>query len=126
MHERKIVAIVNNDLDMRYLARVRLKEAGYGVRLYDNTEDALQLIDNPANIAVLDCHNPPLGGLELFRRLRSAHSMPVIFTSGSIELVEKAFQENPTQPELCVCVLELPNLARHVRDLIGPANPPEF
>jgi DNA-binding response OmpR family regulator len=34
-----------------------------------------------ADLALLDKTNPPLGGVELFKRLRARHRMPIIFLS---------------------------------------------
>lgn len=46
------------------------------------TDEALEgLLEWPADIALLDKTNPPLGGIELFLRLRRHTSMPVIFLS---------------------------------------------
>ncbi len=60
------IAIVNNEDWLRdFLARA-LKAEGYAVRTYANTADALTLCEQPADLAILDRTNPPLGGVELF------------------------------------------------------------
>lgn len=120
MPERKIVAVVNNELDIRYYARRFLKDAGYGVRLYDNTEDALQLIDRPADLAILDTYNPPLGGVELCRRLRGAVTMPVIFMSGQNGVAEEELRGSGFEADRYVCVTSVMHIADIVRDTIGP------
>lgn len=117
--ERKHVAVVNNDLDARRNARWYLQEARYCVRLYDNSQDALQLINKPADLAVLDGYIPPFGGVELFKRLRAAHCMPVIFMSGDIGTIEEQLRSKMLRPEKYISVRDLHHLATHVHDLIG-------
>jgi two-component system, OmpR family, response regulator ChvI len=80
------IAIVNNEkLITEALAR-SLRDAGYEVRVYDRTDVALDaLLAEPADLAFLDRTNPPLGGVELFRRLRQHTDMPVVFLSSWAE-----------------------------------------
>ena len=85
MRRKPSVAIVNNERIIATSLRMALEAEGFLVRTYADTASALGLIDDPADIALLDKTNPPLGGIELFRRLRSAHSMPVIFLSAWAE-----------------------------------------
>lgn len=120
MPKRKIVALVNDNLDFRYQARQLLKAAGYGVRLYDNTQDALQLIDNPADLAILDRTNPPLGGVELCRRLRAAHTMPVIFMAASDDIAEQELRGTGFEADRYESIMHLSRIATIVRDTIGP------
>lgn len=75
------IAVVNDERNIRQSLRWEFERQGYQVRLFASTADALDLIDNPADLALLDYMNPPLGGIELFRRLRRRHRMPVIFLS---------------------------------------------
>lgn len=120
MPNPKIVAVVNDDLDIRFQARQLLKIAGYGVRLYDNTLDALQLIDKPADLAILDRTNPPLGGVKLCRRLRAAHPMPVIFMATREDIAEKQLRGSGFEADRYECITSLSRIAMIVRDIIGP------
>lgn len=77
----RTIAIVNNEYHLRASLRIAFEAEGFEVREYANTQDALEVCDNPVDLALLDKTNPPLGGIELFRRIRKRHSMPIIFLS---------------------------------------------
>ena len=75
------IAIVNNERNIRTSFRMYFEAEGFTVVEYPDTESALELCDNPVDIALLDKTNPPLGGIELFKRIRKRHGMPIIFLS---------------------------------------------
>lgn len=78
---KKSVAIVNNEAALVEALTYTLMDQGYEVRAYDNTADALELIQKPADIALLDKSNYPFDGVELYSRLRKHLDMPVVFVS---------------------------------------------
>lgn len=88
MPRKPTVAIVNNERNIRTSLRMAFEAEGFHVRCYADTASALALLDDPADLALLDKTNPPLGGLELFKRLRARHAMPVIFLSAWAEELE--------------------------------------
>ena len=98
------IAIVNNDDRTRGIIRRLLREAGYRVREYADTESALELCEHPADLAILDRTNRPLKGPELFVRIRARNAMPVVFASGSSMLEEELAQLH-VQPR---AVIDLP------------------
>ncbi|MEO8419856.1 MAG: response regulator [Hyphomicrobium sp.] len=115
------IAIVNNEDWLRdFLARA-LKAEGYAVRTYANTADALTLCEQPADLAILDRTNPPLGGVELFRRLRCHTTMPVVFLSAWAIEIEESLRGTGHEAEgymqLPFCT---PELLQRVRGLIVP------
>lgn len=76
------IAIVNNEKNLAQSLAMNLRAAGYGVRIYYRSDLALHaLTQQPADLALIDGTNPPLGGIELFRRLRQHTAMPVVFLS---------------------------------------------
>lgn len=75
------VAVVNNGRVVRECLCRALEREGFRVRPFASAVDALELVDDPVDIALLDYTNPPLGGIALFRRLRQQHRMPVMFVS---------------------------------------------
>ena len=80
------IAIVNNERNLAQSMALDLREAGYEVRVYHRSDLALDaLVQHPAELALLDVTNPPLGGIELFRRLREHTDMPVMFLSAWAE-----------------------------------------
>jgi two-component system response regulator ChvI len=116
MAGKPTIAIVNNDRNILRSLQMFLEAEQFEVRTYSNTADALDLLEIPADLALIDKTNPPLGGLELFRRIRTRHSMPVIFLSAWAEEIAE---------ELCGTELEAddyittPFSQRHVIERIG-------
>ena len=88
MQRTPTIALVNNDKNIAARLQTLLEREQFEVRTYANTSDALDLNENPADIALIDKTNPPLGGLELYRRIRARHQMPVIFLSAWAEELE--------------------------------------
>lgn len=76
------IAIVNDEKLIRKALSEDLRAAGYDVRVYMRTDEALEsLLQEPADLALIDRTNPPLGGVELLRQLRERTDMPVVFLS---------------------------------------------
>jgi DNA-binding response OmpR family regulator len=75
------IAVVNNEKMLRMSLRVALENEGYQVREYANTQDALELCDGHADLALLDKTNPPFDGIMLYKRIRLFHGMPIIILS---------------------------------------------
>jgi DNA-binding response OmpR family regulator len=98
------IAVVNNEESIRRFVREALREEGYRVREYADTESAQELLDLPADLAILDRTNYPLKGPELFRLIRQRWSMPVVFVTGS-PLLEKELAAMRHKPQ---AVLDLP------------------
>lgn len=78
---RRTVAVVNDDDALVQLLRFNLEREGYAVRAFTNTDDALELVQVPADLALIDRTNRPLDGVELYARLRKSTGMPVMFLS---------------------------------------------
>lgn len=75
------VAIVNDCRNLRQSFALHLQNEGFAVREYPDTQSALELCDNPADVALIDRNNPPFDGIMLYRRIRTFHGMPVIILS---------------------------------------------
>jgi DNA-binding response OmpR family regulator len=84
------IAIVNDETSIRQQLRREFEQEGYTVIEYVKSSDALQLCEHPVDLAIIDGHNPPLGGVELFKRIREHNAMRVIFLSaGASEIKEE-------------------------------------
>lgn len=90
MRQKTTIAIVNDERNILTSLRMAFDAEGYRVRCFADTASALQLLDDPADLAFIDKTNPPLGGIELFRRLRARHRMPIVFLSAWSEDLEIA------------------------------------
>ena len=112
------IAIVNNETSIVRSLGILLEREQFCVRSYSNTHDALELIDCPADLALLDKTNPPLGGMELYRRLRARHAMPVIFLSAWADEIEEQLRGTGQEAN---AYIQLPFSQRHVIDVIKAA-----
>lgn len=66
------VALVDDERHIVASLGIALEAAGFHVRGYTDTASAFEaLAVEPADVALLDYHNRPFDGLELFRRLRA-------------------------------------------------------
>lgn len=99
MRRTPTLAIVNDERNIVTSLRMVFEAEGFRVRGYADTVSALQLIDDPADVALLDKANPPLGGIELFKRIRARHRMPVIFLSAWAEELEEEYKGTALQAE---------------------------
>ena len=79
-----LIRVVDDDPSFRNALTRTLRTAGYDVRAFDSAEDFLQ--HNPPKVPgclLLDMHMPGMDGLELQRRLESAHDpLPILFLTG--------------------------------------------
>lgn len=99
------IAVVNNEESTRRIIRMVLRKEGYRVREYADTESAQELLDLPADLAILDRTNSPLSGPELFRLIRQRWSMPVVFISGNGGLLMRELAKLSYKPQ---GVIDLP------------------
>jgi CheY-like chemotaxis protein len=81
--------VVDDEPDIRYLLRITLEEAGYGVVEAAHGEDALaQVRDSPPQLVVTDRMMPRMNGGELIERLhadKSTKAIPIVIISGTHE-----------------------------------------
>ena len=90
MNKKPSVAIVDDERNNVVSLGLVLEAAGFHVRGYTDAASAFEaLAAEPADVAVLDYHNRPFDGLELFRRLRALSDMPMIFLSANADVLEE-------------------------------------
>jgi two-component system response regulator ChvI len=86
------IALVDDDRNILTSVSIALQSEGFLTRVYSDGESALKaLIDNPADLAILDVKMPRMDGFELLRRLREKSAMPVIFLTSKDDEVDEAF-----------------------------------
>lgn len=84
MSNPSLVAIVDDDADVREALRDLLEVEGLAVRTFDSASAFLAGVQEGFGCLVTDVRMPGLDGLELQRRLRArAYDIPVIFLSAS-------------------------------------------
>jgi CheY-like chemotaxis protein len=81
------VMVVDDEPDVRYLLRVILEEAGYGVVEAAHGEAALEQVQHsPPQLVITDQMMPLMNGGELIARLRAGEStkaIPIVMISGT-------------------------------------------
>jgi len=90
------VLIVDDEPDVRLVARVILEAVGYDVDEAASGEDALDALDGPAlpDVLLLDVRMPGIDGWEVLRRVRGGPDplrlLPVVIFTADIALAEQA------------------------------------
>lgn len=86
---RKIVMIVDDDEDFRFLLRGRLVRLGLTcIEAENGVEAKAQLKKNHVDMVVTDFRMPKMDGLELIEWLQETHRhVPIIFVSGDVNLL---------------------------------------
>ena len=90
MDKKPFVALVDDERSILTSLGIAFEAEGFRVRTYGDTASAFEaLAAEPADVALLDYHNRPFDGLELFRRLRALSDMPMIFLSANAHVLEE-------------------------------------
>ncbi len=85
------IALVDDDRNILTSVSIALQAEGFITRVYSDGETALKaLLENPADLAVLDIKMPRMDGMELLRRLREKSRMPAIFLTSKDDELDEA------------------------------------
>ena len=83
------IALVDDDKNILASVHVALEAEGFSVRTYADGEEALRgLMQQPADVAVLDIKMPRMDGIELLQKLKqteATRAMPIIFLTSKDE-----------------------------------------
>src|SRR6266567_8480666 len=84
------IALVDDDKNILASVTMLLEQEGYHVRSYTDGASALTALSaNPPDMAILDIKMPRMDGMELLRRLRQSHEIPVIFLTSKDEEIDE-------------------------------------
>jgi len=87
------IVLVDDDRNILTSVSMALEAEGFSVRTYPDGDEALRgLVQQPADLAVLDIKMPRLNGMELLQRLKQnapTATMPVIFLTSKDEEVDE-------------------------------------
>jgi two-component system response regulator ChvI len=119
------IAVVNNEKNLAQMLAMNLRAAGYEVRAYHRSDEALHaLSERPADLALIDRTNPPLGGIELFRRLRRHTAMPVVFLSAWAREVAQQLAGSGLEAEGYIDIpMSYEDVRATVRAVLAPLGP---
>jgi DNA-binding response OmpR family regulator len=91
MSTRKKILLVDDELAILRVLRIKLRISGYDVFTAANSAEAFELIDSASpDIMMLDIIMPGMNGFEVLRRLRLKSRLPVIVFSAKLENAKRA------------------------------------
>jgi two-component system, OmpR family, response regulator len=84
------ILIVDDDINILYLVKKQLQEAGHNVFQAMNGIEALKTLDNSViDLAVVDVMMPGMDGYELTKSIRESHDIPVIMLTAKGQIEDK-------------------------------------
>jgi two-component system, OmpR family, response regulator len=86
----RTILLVDDDQNLREVARYALSQAGFLVEEAANGRDALAAARaRPPDLIVLDVRMPEMDGLEVCRELRKTSRVPIVFLSSADEEIDR-------------------------------------
>ena len=84
------ILVLDDEKEIADLVPLYLKNEGYQVHEFYDSEDALRFIkDNPVDLAMLDIMMPKINGFEICKIIREKYTFPVIMLTAKIEDMDK-------------------------------------
>ena len=85
-----VITLVDDDQNILASVSMALESEGFKVRTYTDGASALEGISkDPGDLAILDIKMPRMDGMELLRRLREKHTLPVIFLTSKDDEIDE-------------------------------------
>ncbi len=90
MATERTILLVDDDPNLREVARYALSQAGFRVEEAANGRDALAAARaRPPDLIVLDVRMPEMDGLEVCRELRKTSRVPIVFLSSADDEIDR-------------------------------------
>lgn len=84
------ILIVDDEANIRALARMYLEKEGYQVAMVTNGREALDYIhQTPPTLLILDLMLPEIDGWEVCRRVRATSNLPILMLTARDEDIDK-------------------------------------
>lgn len=84
------ILIVDDDVNILFLVKNQLQQAGHHVLQASHGAEALKILDqNVIDLAVVDVMMPGMDGYELTRQIREMHDIPVIMLTAKGQIEDK-------------------------------------
>lgn len=84
------ILVLDDEKEIADLVTLYLKNEGYQVHEFYDSEDALRFIKgNPVDLAMLDIMMPKINGFEICKIIREKYTFPVIMLTAKIEDMDK-------------------------------------
>ena len=83
------ISVLEDEAVLNNLITKYLQKEGYSVRSYLRGEDAVQGLDKPTDLWVIDIMLPDIDGFTLCARIREEHFWPIIMLTAKVEDIDK-------------------------------------
>lgn len=84
-----LIAVVDDDFDIRELLSEYLRKNGYQVSAFESAEALLEVGSGTAELLVLDVTLPGIDGLELCKRVRETSNVPIIMLTAASDDIDR-------------------------------------
>lgn len=90
MNSQKMIAVVDDDLNIAELIQLYLERDGYATQLYSNGKDFLDSLgEQTPDLILLDIMLPGVDGLEVLKGVRKVSGIPVVMLTARGETFDK-------------------------------------
>jgi DNA-binding response OmpR family regulator len=114
--------VVDDDQNIREIAKLTLEEEGYSVDTANDAEEALEAIRrNPPDLLVLDVMLPGRDGFELTREIRKSSNMPIILVTAKTDTIDKVVGLESGADDYVTKPFEMRELLARMRALLRRA-----
>lgn len=86
------ITLVDDDKNIVKSLKLLLEAEGFNISTFHDGATALEgLTQNPPDLAIFDIKMPKMDGMELLRRFRQSHEIPVIFLTSKDDEIDQLF-----------------------------------
>ncbi len=75
------INLVEDEVNLANILKTYLEKEGWEVNVFSSGEDAIQQLDAPCHLWILDIMLPGIDGYEILKKIKSTSNIPVIFIS---------------------------------------------
>lgn len=84
-----IIYLVEDEMDLSLLMKAYMEKEGWQVKIFHEGNSALEAIDEPPHLWILDIMLPDIDGYEVLKRIKDKTETPVIFASARDEDLDR-------------------------------------
>ncbi len=113
------ILLVEDEKLLRRSLAFNLEQAGYQVTSASNAEDALAIVHRePPDLVLMDIGLPGMDGLEALRKLRTSHTIPLIFLTARRREFDEALGLELGADDYVTKPFDLPVLIARIRTVL--------
>jgi len=120
MEDRKTILVVDDEVDLIEVLKLRLKQEGYNVLTAHDGKEGLALVNNEdIDLVLLDIMLPKVGGIELYKYIsKTKPALPVVVLTGRDKL--ESFFKDVKAAGFISKPFELEDLFRTIKRVLAP------